>query len=37
LLDIVVFIKTVMVCINSLVNVKQRQTQRECDPILKCE
>jgi len=26
-----------MVCINSIVNVKQKQTQHECDPILKCE
>ena len=31
-----VFIKN-MVCINSIVNVKQKQTQHECDPILKCE
>ena len=26
-----------MVCINSIVNAKQKQTLLECDPILKCE
>ena len=26
-----------MVCINSIVNVKQKQTWHERDPILKCE
>ena len=26
-----------MVCINSIVNVKQKQTWYVCDPILKCE
>ena len=26
-----------MVCINSIVSVEQKQTQHECDPILKCE
>ena len=26
-----------MVHINSIVNVKQKQTYYECDPILKCE
>jgi len=26
-----------MVCINSIVNAKQKQTYYECEPILKCE
>jgi len=36
MLNIVVFYEN-MVCINSTVNVKQKQIKYECDPILKCE
>jgi len=35
MLDIVVFYES-MVCINSIVSVKQKQTYHECDPIWKC-